>query len=149
MASVPPPYGPQDDPRVMLLAKLLRGENRANLTREEALRIGDTVLNRMQLAGYPSSEEEVLAQNRGEGKFQYSPMDPNDPNYKVLTEFGPQHHDWETYAGYAREILDPTRQRSNSTHYFSGKPPVWAGKLSDLAQVGSHKFGREKRRKKK
>ena len=61
------------NPRVELIARLLRGENRANMTPEEALAMGDTLINRTSLRGYPDTIEEVAQQNRN-GRYQYSPI---------------------------------------------------------------------------
>ncbi len=134
-----------DNDRAAAIARLLYGENRANLTEPEALAMGDTILNRPMYQGYPDTPEETIAQHRGE-TYQYSPMDPSNPNYPVIQAFGPEDQRWQTYINYANKVLDPARQRSAYTHYFSGEPPTWAGQLENLTQIGSHWFGREKRR---
>lgn len=128
---------------ITTLAKLLRGENRQNLSPEEAMAIGDTTLNRPALRGYPDTPLEAILQ-----PHQYAPFRPTDPNYPVIQKFGPDNPDWEKYYQLARQIADPQRKRSNYTHYFSGKPPAWASSLEGLTQIGSHWFGREARRPK-
>lgn len=145
MASAPPGL---TQSKAEALARLLWGENRENMTPEEAAAMGDTILNRTELVGFPDTPEEVLGQNRG-GRFQYSPMNPRNPNYDDVMGFGPGNPQWETYMGYANHILDPQRPRSAFTHYWTGPDPVWAGGLTDITRIGSHKFGRENRRRKK
>lgn len=130
------------------LARLLRGENRQNLTEEEALAIGDSVLNRTDYAGYPDTVEDILAQQRG-GKYQFVPFDPTNPNFSVINEFGPGHPEWETYMAYVGRILDPKRPRGPYTNYFAGKPPKWAVGLEGLTKIGSHTFGVDTKRRKK
>ena len=145
MSSAPPGM---TDSKAVILARLLHGENRANMTPEEAIAMGDTALNRTELHGYPDQVEDVLLQNRN-GRYQYAPMNPTNPNYPVISQFGPGHPEWDQYYEYAKQILDPARKRSSYTHYFSGKAPVWAKSLEGLTQIGSHWFGTEKRRRKR
>jgi spore germination cell wall hydrolase CwlJ-like protein len=128
--------------RQIAIARLLRGENRANITPEEAAAMADTVYNRTQLHGFPDDPEQVLTQPN-----QYKPFDPQDPNYKVIMSFGPEDPAWQEYIRYA-EDADTRTQRSPYTHYFTGEPPSWAKALEGLTQIGSHWFGREKRRPK-
>ena len=127
---------------VTKLAQLFHGENRRNLTDQEALAIGDTVLNRTQLHGYPDDPMDVLHQPN-----QYSPFQPSDPNYPVIQKFGPGHPQWERYYQLALIAAAPTRPRSQFTHYFTGDPPAWARGM-DLKRIGSHWFGAEKRARK-
>jgi len=135
------------NPRAELIARLLRGENRENLTEQEALAMGDTILNRTGLRGYPATPEEVIQQNRN-GRYQYSPMNPGSRAYREIMEFGPAHPEWQQYISYAEKILDPRRARSQFTHYFAGDAPSWASSLEGLTQIGSHWFGRENRKPK-
>jgi len=144
MSSVPP--GKPGNPRAELIARLLRGEN-TEISEQEALAMGDTLLNRTGLHGYPDTLEEVLTQNRG-GRYQYSPMNPASRAYQQIMEFGPSDPAWQNYISYAEKILDAQRPRSSFTHYFSGDPPSWAGQLEGLTQIGSHWFGRERRKSK-
>jgi spore germination cell wall hydrolase CwlJ-like protein len=134
----------------LLLAKLMRGENRANMTEEEALAMADTAFNRTGLAGYPATIDEVLLQ-----PGQYHPLAPPSDsttaglaNAASTAKFGPTDPVWAQYAAYAEKALDPTRLKSPYTHYFTGEPPTWAKSLEGLTKIGSHYFGREKRRKK-
>lgn len=124
------------------LAKLLHGENRQNISPEEAAAIVDTVFNRTQLQGYPSDPLEVIHQPK-----QYSPFNPDDPNFPVIQSFGPESPDWERYRQLAEFAVSPGRERSAFTHYFSGPPPSWAAGM-DTQRIGAHTFGREDRRPK-
>jgi spore germination cell wall hydrolase CwlJ-like protein len=135
----------------VLLAQLLRGENRANITPEEALAIADTPFNRAELAGFPDDPEQVLLQ-----PGQYTPLAPPAGAEGALREnaestaaFGPGDPLWAEYEAYVAQATHPERIRTPYTHYFSGKPPKWAGSLEGLTQIGSHTFGREKRKKKR
>jgi spore germination cell wall hydrolase CwlJ-like protein len=133
-----------------LLAQLLRGENRQNMLPEEALAIGDTAYNRTALHGYPDDVDAALLQPN-----QYHPLSPPAAsssevraNAASSAEFGPSDPAWAQYAAYADQVMDPNRQRTPYTHYFAGKPPGWAAGLEGLTQIGSHYFGREKRKPK-
>jgi len=131
-----------------LLAKLLYGENRANPTPDEAAAIVDSVRNRTKLQGYPATLEEVLNQ-----PHQYTPFSPReDPgslqNAASTQAFGPGHPRWNEYITLAQWGLNPDRPPTGYTHYFSQKAnPPWAKKMK-LTQIGSHKFGVEKRKPK-
>ena len=127
------------DPRsTTMLARLLWGENANTLSEEEALLIGDSVLNRVDSPHYPKTVPEVIMQPQ-----QYSPYNPSDPNYKRIMQFGEKHPKWPEYIGYAQKILDPKRKRSTITHYFSSTPPKWAASMVGLAKKGAHWFGTE------
>lgn len=144
---------PDQSKELLLLARLLYGENRQDMTPEEAAGIADTVINRTQLEGWPSTVEEVLLQPR-----QFQPLSPKPgmasrANAGTVAEFGPGDPRWEEFATMAQYGLqDPSlnqRQRAPFTHYFSGEtPPAWARNLSNLTRIGRHTFGVEKRRKK-
>ena len=134
-----------------LLAQLLRGENRVNMTPEEALAIADTPFNRTALHGYPDTPEEALLQPN-----QYHPLSPPAAsssevraNAASTAAFGPSDPAWAQYAAYAEQALDLARKRTPYTHYFAGEPPPWAANLEGLTRIGSHYFGREKRRPKR
>jgi len=134
----------------MLLAQLLRGENRANMLPEEAMAIADTALNRTGYQGFPDDLEGVLLQ-----PDQYTPLSVRPDaspavkaNAASTSTFGPSDPLWSQYFKYAEQALDPARVRSEFTHYFSGPPPNWASTMEGLTQIGSHYFGKEKRRKK-
>lgn len=120
------------------LAKLYWGENSIDLDEPEALAMGDTVLNRMEHASYPSTLKEVILQPR-----QYSPFNPEDPNYQRVQEFGPGHPMWQKYRAFAEKTLDMGRQRNPYTHYFTGKVPYWAEDMEELIEIGRHRFGKE------
>ena len=132
MADQPP------NPDAELIARLLWGENANNLSEEEALHIGDSVLNRVASPHYPDTVADVVLQPR-----QYSPFNPEDPNYRRIQEFGPKHPKWQQYMGYALNILNPMRPRTSVTHYFAQKPPMWADSMQGLRQIGAHWFGTE------
>lgn len=121
-----------------MIARLLWGENAQNLTEDEALGIGDAVLNRTQLPQYPKTIYSVLNQPN-----QFSPYNRKDPNYKRIRSFDETHPKWQEYASLAVKILDPARQRSAVTHYFSQSPPAWASSMIGLEKRGSHWFGQE------
>lgn len=125
------------DPDTVLLARLLYGENQ-HIDPEEALLIGDSVLNRVGLPHYPDTLADVILQPN-----QYSPFNPSDPNYKRVMQFGENHPRWAEYASYAQRILEPKRKRSAVTHYFSSTPPKWASSMVGLAKKGAHWFGQE------
>jgi spore germination cell wall hydrolase CwlJ-like protein len=122
------------------LAKLLWGENSIDLEEPEALAMGDTVLNRMGHTSYPSSVKDVILQPR-----QYSPFNAEDPNFSRVQEFDTGHPMWEKYRGLAEKIMDPARERSGYTHYFTGKVPYWAEDMDELIEIGRHRFGKERK----
>lgn len=123
------------------IARLLFGEN-SNISEAEAMQIADTVLNRMNDQRWPATLPEVLYQDN-----QYSPYNPDDPNFERIMAFNETHPLWEKYLSYAEKALAPERKRSRSTHYFTGKRPGWASSMSGLTRIGSHWFGREKRKR--
>jgi spore germination cell wall hydrolase CwlJ-like protein len=121
-----------------LLARLLWGENANTLTEEEAMGIGDSVLNRLDSPHYPKTIKDVILQPN-----QYTPFNRNDPNYTRIQRFDPSHPKWQQYMSLATKILDPARKRSATTHYFSQSPPRWASSMIGLAKKGAHWFGQE------
>ena len=141
---IPPPFdmGAQSPALIKKLVQLAYGENRANPTPEEVHAIVGTVLERPNLAGYPDDPLEVLAQPK-----QYSPFNPDDPNYPVVTSFDERHPDWARFEEMVKGAL--AKPRADFTHYFSGEPPSWAKAMGGLTRIGSHTFGREPRRRKK
>lgn len=124
------------------LARLLYGENRQDLTPEEAAAIVNTVRNRALQRRLPP--EEVVEQNRG-GRYQYSPFNPTNPNYPEIQNFGPEHPEWGRYLDYVRGGL---KQQLPFTHYYSASmevPPSWSKNLKGLTRIGSHWFGTEEK----
>jgi len=121
-----------------LLARLLWGENANTLTEEEAMGIGDSVLNRRDSPHYPKTIKDVILQPK-----QYTPFNPNNPNYDRVKRFDPSHPKWQLYMSLAAKILDPARKRSATTHYFSQSPPRWASSMIGLSKKGAHWFGQE------
>jgi len=119
------------------LARLLWGEN-SSVTDEEAMLIGDSVLNRVESPRWPDTITDVIQQ-----KNQYHPFSGEGPNFERVMAFNETNEAWPRYMELAGRILDPNRQRSDVTHYFTGKVPVWA-KDMQLKNAGSHRFGRER-----
>lgn len=138
-----------DDKDLVNFARLLRGENRASMTPDEAAAIGDTVLNRRELEGFPDTIEGVLTQ-----RHQFHPFSPKQEpralaNAASTQAFGPEDPRWVEFMTYAQHVLNPDRPRSPYTHYFSGEEiPPWAKSLGKLTKIGAHRFGVEKRKKK-
>lgn len=116
------------------LARLLWGEN-SDVSEEEALLIADSVLNRRDSSKWPDSIADVLFQTK-----QYHPFSGEGDNFERTMGFNEKHPQWERYMALAAKGLDPDRQRSNATHYFTGRRPIWAEKL-DTVRVGDHEFG--------
>lgn len=121
------------------LARLLFGENAVDITDHEAMLIGDSVLNRVRSKYYPGSIAGVLyAEN------QYSPFNPEDPNYERIMAFNETSPQWPRYYSLAEEILNPTRKRSNVTHYYANSiNPAWGRTLLRSRTEGRHTFGVE------
>lgn len=153
MLSFPEEKTKVNERELQLLARLMYGENRQDMTQEEAAAIADTVVNRTQYEGFPDTVEGVLLQPR-----QFQPLSPRSAkasqvNASTVAEFGPGDPRWEEFATMAQYGLqDPAlnnRQRAPFTHYFSGEvAPPWAKNLSNLTRIGRHTFGVEKRKKK-
>lgn len=140
----------QGDPELEQLARLLYGENREELSPDEAAQIVRTVYERKKLQGYPGDVLGVLAQPR-----QYSPFSPGPgraaaANAAKVAAFGPDHPEWEKYITLAQYGYQQAQQPQAEapTHYFSGPKPGWARNLK-LTTIGKHSFGRENRKAKK
>jgi spore germination cell wall hydrolase CwlJ-like protein len=133
-----PKVTPVEPAEAELLARLLWGENANTLTEDEAMGIGDSVLNRRDSPHYPKTIRDVILQPN-----QYTPFNPNNPNYERIQRFDPSHPKWQQYMSLATKILDPARKRSATTHYFSQSPPQWASSMIGLAKKGAHWFGQE------
>lgn len=125
----------QKERQQRLIAKLLYGENRQGIDPEEAMMMGDTVLNRSQQRG--KSIEEILNQPE-----QYHPFNPEDPNNAVISSFEPGHPEWEQYYQLAGQVLDPARKRSEAVYYSLGKPKF---KMEILGRKGKHLFGKDQK----
>lgn len=125
---------PQD---VRQLAKLLWGEN-TNITEDEAMGIADAVLNRVASPHYPKTINDVILQPN-----QFTPFNPQNANYERVRRFDETHPKWQLYMSLATKGLDPTREKSAITHYFSSTPPRWASDMIGLQKRGAHWFGQE------
>lgn len=140
----------ENNQELEMLARLLYGENRANMSPDEAAAIVRTVYERTGLEGFPSTPMEVMLQPR-----QYHPFTPQEGNTRQQTNaakveaFGPDHPRWMDYITLAQygyqEALKPKAEAP--THYFTGPAPDWA-KGMRLTQIGEHTFGRESRKRK-
>ena len=133
---------PPDPNLVRALAALYYGEDRATPTQDEANLVADTVFSRTQLQGYPDNPVDVIRQ-----PGQYSPFNPTDPNYPVVSTFDENNPAWAQFSELARNAIAAPRR--GITHYYTGTPPAWAGTLKGRFKWGEHTYGREERRKKR
>jgi spore germination cell wall hydrolase CwlJ-like protein len=140
------------NPDLAMLARLLYGENRQDMTPEEAAAIVDTIRNRTELQGWPATIQEVLTQ-----PHQFQPLSPkgsaaSQANADVSAAFAegdPRWNEYMTFAQYGLQDIGP-RQRGAYTHYWSGdQEPKWAAKLQGKTRIGRHTFAVEPGRKKK
>lgn len=132
-----------NDPTMEMLARLLYGENRQDLTPDEAAAIVDVVQNRAADPRWPASVQEVLTQPN-----QFQPFSPrgaaaSQTNANITGAFGegdPRWNEYMTFAQYGMQNLG--RKRTPFTHYWSGEQtPAWAAKLKNVTKIGRHTFG--------
>jgi len=138
---------PQD---IDLLTRLVLAENRQP-SGDEARGIVSAVLNRRELAGFPDDIAGVISQYRtvqpDRNVYQFSPMNPADPNHAVIKGAGPGFPGWDNARALVESALGGPLLPY--THYWASRiSPSWAGALSDQQEHGKHTFGRENRRKK-
>lgn len=122
------------------LTRLVLAENRRP-DPTEARGIVSSVLNRMDLEGFPSDLLGVLTQKR-----QYSPFTPGDPNYPIATGAGPHTPGWDRVRPLVQAAL--TQPRLPYTHYWASRiTPEWSKGLPQVAH-GLHTFATEPRKRK-
>lgn len=138
------------DNEIDMLTRLVLAENRTP-DAEEARGIVSAVLNRRGMRGFPDDIAGVISQyrtvpNRG-NVYQFSPMNPSDPNYQVATGAGPDFPGW----GNVRSMVESAMGGPllPYTHYWASRvSPSWSAALEGVQAHGKHMFGRENRRKK-
>jgi spore germination cell wall hydrolase CwlJ-like protein len=139
-----------NDPELEMLARLLYGENRQDMTPDEAAGIASVVRNRAALQGWPATPKEVMLQ-----PHQFQPLSPrgtpaSQANADISASFGEGDPRWQEYMTLAQYGMQPATPASPYTHYWSGdKRPGWAAKLEGVTKIGRHYFGRERGRKPK
>lgn len=131
------------DSDTVLLARMLFGEAR-NCSRKEKIAVAYTAINRVKRQSwYGKNLREVLLK-----PYQYTCFNKNDPNLdKLKNPLKSNARAFNECLEIARLVLsgqadDPT---SNATHYFTGKKPGWADKMTRIGRIKNsrHEFYRE------